>query len=529
MKLAQIKSPDPGARKTFRPSRYWISGKIQSQLSRVRQLLLIISPGIFSTAEFGNQLTIHVSSVDEVVQFYGSNYYMVTPQYLEQLVAKKMDYFYLFPTARQRISLCLYDIHIAITGVDSQEFLNLYSKVVLNSGIPVHPSNLELMDIFVSTKMLDKYVLKAANAGKPVVSPDYITVSYATQKTPKIEDYSIHVFTGLTFCSSDLDDQVVKKVKNLVKLGKGVWSECLDSNVDFLIAERLTLTKKILISLQANIPILSTKWIEDAMVKPVSIHDYTLNFWINEDSFDIFQGKTFSLNEKLENQGTLIEAIRASGGRFGPNPDFLIVPNFTEHHAPNMRTVQWLLDSISNKKMLDQDLSLAYIPFPNYAQKRVDLTGVEFILYKLPQDVKFKTIDILRAFGAVVKLRISGKAQYIITPSSDFKCADKQQKYGTKIFPPLWAVELAKTGQIPTKIVQSTNKELDELVNIIKNARAPPRKDGTVLKSQVVDFSDNDEPESNEGDVIYLVSGDHSTTKRGKRDELLELLENSEI
>ena len=529
MQLAQIQSIDPSAGKVFRPSRYWISGKVQYQLSQVRQLLLQISPGLFSITEFGDERTIHVGTVDEVVQFYGSNYYIVTPQYLEQIIAKKMNHFYLYPTARQRISLCFYGLHIAITGVDSQEFLNLYSKVVLNSGIPIHPSNLEQMDVFVSTKMLDKFVLKAVNEGKPIVSPDFITVSYATQKRVNIDDYRIHVFTGLTFCSSDLDDDVVKKVKNLAKLGKAVWSECLDSNVDFLIAERLTFTKKILISLQSNIPVLSTKWVEDSMVRPTSIHNYTFNFWINDESFDIFQDKVFTLHESLQNQGVLIEAIRASGGRFGPNPDFIIVPNFFEDRDPKMRTQQWVLDSISERKMQDVNSSLAYVPFPHYVKKRAELKGVEFILYKLPKDIKFKTIDILRAFGATVKLRISGKSEYIITLASDMKCANKQQRYGTKIYPPAWAAELAKTGQIPVNFTQSSNKQLAELVNIIKNTKVPQHDDGVVLKSQSVNFSDNDEPESAESDIYYNVTVETEKRKSNKKDELLSLLESGKF
>ena len=249
MNFAQIRPTDPAFGKCFKPERYWISASVQDELTKIRNMLLQISPGLFSTPDFGQERNIHVASIDEVVQYYGTNNYMVTPQYLEMLINKKINSFYLYPDARQRISLTFYNLHIAVTGVDSTEFLSLYSKIVLNAGIPVHPSNTEQMDIFVSTKMLDKYVLNAVDKGIPIVSPDFITVGYAKQKSQNIDDYRIRPFTGLTFCSSDLDDTGSKEAKKCVKEGKGVWSECLDQDVDFLIAERITETKKIRIAL----------------------------------------------------------------------------------------------------------------------------------------------------------------------------------------------------------------------------------------------------------------------------------------
>lgn len=519
--------------KEFRPLRFWISGSVQDQAVKIRHQLTTIQPGIFSTPDFGDVRNIHVCSVSEVVSHFGTKIYMVTPTYLDQLVEKKISGFYLSERARQRISLCLYDQKIAITGVESQEFISLHNKLVLNGGTPVHPSNVDNMTAISSPKIMDKYVLNAASHGIPIISPDYISFSYTTQKEIQMSDYIVKNFTNITITSSELDPELNKKLKQIVNEGSGTWNDCFDGSIDFIVVDRLSLTKKTLIALENNVPILDYQWIIDHSKRPASIQPYVFNFWSISQSHDIFHGKTFRIDKNVDNQSILMDAIREGNGRFDVNENYCVKLNFSAKDSKSV-TPNWILACISQKKTISLDASILYRPF-GYENRTNELEGVIFILLELNKE-KNDVIDTLKLFGAIVYQKMTKKAKYLICSSENTKKIQKQLKkaneLGIKAYPTQWVYELAQTGKIPKNIKEVPTdeaKHFKSMLSSIMNTKAPVRPSQMEKSSSsrnLNEYDSSSETSDSDNDITY-----HTPSKARKRrnsskdDELMKLLE----
>ncbi|EAX94886.1 hypothetical protein TVAG_370570 [Trichomonas vaginalis G3] len=522
--------PEELNEKEFRPQRYWISGNVQDQAVKIRNQLVTIQPGIFSTPDFGDVRNIHICSVDEVVSHFGTKIYMITPSYLNQLIEKDIGGFNLTDKARQRISLYLYNMRIAITGVESQEFISLHNKLILNGATPVHPSNISQMNMIASSKVLDKYVLNAISHGITAVSPDFISMSYLLQKDIPVNDYILKNFTNITVTTSDLDPSTNKNLKALVVDGNGKWNDCLDDSVDFVIAERLAITKKIKIALENKIPIVKVDWIKDHSQKPTSVMPYVINFWSVGESFDVFHGNTFKLDQKCEDPQLLMDAIRESNGKFDVNESYVVVPNFSKK-IKNSVTQHWIWACINQKQIILLDSSVMFTPF-GYESYTKELEGVGIIVLNLEKETN-EVIDILKLFGAVIRRKIVNGAKYMIclpTNSKDFqKDLKRAHKKGAKIYHPQWVYELASTGKIPKNIKEipsDTSKNFQNIVSSIINTKRvikPSQMEKSASKN-LDEYESEDETDDSDNDITYHTPSHVSKKKKSKDDQLMKIL-----
>lgn len=480
----------------FHPIRYWISLSLSEQESKVASLIERIQPGLQRTKQFGNQSTLHIGNVRDVLSHYNDDTYYITIQALSDL-AQKYHYrhFQISHLSRKCISLCFRGLSIgASLSFTKDEIINIENKVTLLGGTFVSIKDSREIDVYITDLPIISSKMCLFSDGFKIVNLNWLIDSFSRLSCMDYSEYSVGCFNSLRISSSDLDPSFHRQLKAAVVNGKGIWCENLDKSVDFLLASHLSSTQKVKIAMEMSTPIINPQWIYLQSKQPTPIEPFVLNFWClqNFTPSALFSNLSFAIHIDCENRNSVIEAITAHSGRFTQDPDYVIVPPFYQS-TKNSKfvTVSWIWECITQKQLIDRHSSIAFHPLP-YQKPSSALKNYVVVLYHFRDSLtRYSISECLRALGVCVHYKISKMSSIVVYEKEDSDLVKNIHKFSLQAVPVQWILKLIQTGEIPPiksyvprnekdLAIQSIRKGLKKQPSDIEKSR-PSNKEDCVL------------------------------------------------
>ncbi|KAH0793365.1 DNA topoisomerase 2-binding protein 1 [Histomonas meleagridis] len=486
----KICSDESDIKDKFIPSKYWISDSVKFDERRINFYIQTIQPNIKRTTIYGEPRTLHIGSVNEVVDAFGSKIFYVTPDVLKNAVDLKLRHFQVSSKCPQCVSLSLISDSISASGYSSKELSSIYCIVTLLGGKFFNVKEAYQTNIFITNNPILPPLISAFADQIPIVNKKWLETCFEKLEKVPFDNFYLPRFSSLEFVSSDLPSNQTKLLKRLVQEKCGKWSNTLNDSTTALVATRLSMTPKIKLALSLGIPIIKPQWIIEQSKCWTPIESYVLNFWcVKEMKSSLFSGISFGLNISCEEIDSLIEAVQANSGEFTNDPKMFVVPHFYE--IPNTDQVKyvtttWVWSCISEQKLIPDTQSIVYHPF-QFSFSNPDLNGIVVAMYNIDEQKRYELSEGLRLLGISVHFTVSKSSNFIVAEKLDDELEALGSKYNIPIVSVSWVYKLLENNCLPqTDMFLLTNK-YDNLID----ALAKKIHDNAFsLKSQLTDAGD---------------------------------------
>ena len=474
---------------------FWIDPGIQSDRNELKCLVLKVCPGAVETSSEGGEKTLHVSTIDYVLQKYNSKLLFVSEECLREIEMKKIAPESFMRNGHQYISTCLVDMNITSTGFEMDEIRVLLKEIGTLGGNFERYLNDRTSVLMAATTACHK-VYSAAEQSIQVVTSAWVHACFDSRIRVPFTEYLIPPFLGCKCSSTDLTLKQRKDLSKLVKAGGGTWSDSYDESVTYLIAHKLTSSRKILLALAANVPIVTPEWVVRTSKTLISPTKYTLNWWCFEkDRESFFRGISFELSSKTAREKSLPEAICECGGRISSPAQYCVALDLADCALSGIKvSPRWVWRCISEKRLIPIEESLTYKPFP-FKTPLKGLLGKAISVIGFADDARLEIADALRNMGCTVYYSFSRNASIVLMHRPDSKTIANATEYGIPIVDSNWFTTVLKTGEIPDPAAFAITPSQDNtnLESICKNLKR--------TSSKQKDLEDDD---SNKIDVVQL-------------------------
>lgn len=544
----------------FHPLQYWISPSLSGKDYQISSYVNQIQPGLKRAKTYGESKTLHIGSIDDVLEQINSNIYYISYQMLEDAaLTYKIDHFQVSECFRQCLSLCLKGLCFAASSsYNKQEFTNIVEKVALLGGEFVSINDANIINVYITNiPLIPTSISLLKRNDLKIVKFEWVEECFKQVERISFDDYIIRKFESLSISSSNIEPNQSKQLKEKVLNGGGTWNETLDNSVSFLIASNFSSTPKVKLALQMSVPIVDPKWVYAQSKNLCSIDPYILNFWIlnGYKQSALFSGNTFAIHVDCEDRNCVIEAIKAHSGSFSTTPDFLIVPHFFQTTIDKICvTVSWIWLCIKEKKIINPDSSILYRPFP-YQKVSSKLKNYVVVLYKIDNEsTRFEISECLRTLGVIVHYKVSSKANVIVVYKKDDSIIKAANRYRIQLVSFNWVIKLINTGKLPSFDNYLIESEKDVAIKTIFNGIKSKKKvselpndqfifsqtnnDDNILTQEINlnAFSDDDNDEDDKNNPSFDVKYESTTSKKQSikkskynNDPLLEILSKSDL
>lgn len=431
---------------------FWISPQVTKRQDELRRIVTKINPIATETTNSEQESTLHITVVEEVISKYGNKDIYVTDQCIFEAERRSINNPDFFRDNHQYLSLCLLNISITSTGFSGTDICRI-SKLISLLGGTFHKNFSNDTTLVIAAWTASKKVYDAAELDLPIVSIDWINQCFKNLIRLPPNDYLLPCFQGCTFSSSNLIPNQRSELSKMIKNGGGKWNEALDDSTAYLIAQYLSSTKKIMIALKGNVPIIKPEWIRKSIIRISSPIQYALNWWaVSDDQLDIFKGMTFGLDKSIKDREVFIDAIVASGGSYSEKPNYYIVQNdlnsAQSESRPTYVSPRWVLSCISERKFVNINDSPTYVPY-KFITPLPDVIGQSIVLYKFDENTRFELSDVLRDFGANVFFSFSKNANFVISQDPDSNLLKVSKEYEIPVIHAKWIYDIMKCGKAP--------------------------------------------------------------------------------
>ena len=451
---------------------FWIDPEITSNQSSLKGILAELYPGAQENEHEGGATTLHVATVDNVKNRYNSKLLFVADECLKEIKSKGINPRDFLRDGHQYISTCLANVNITSTGFEIEDLRVLVKEIGMLGGNFERSLTKDTYALVAATTASHK-VYSAAEISVPVVTTEWVHACFDSRVHIPLNEYRMPSFFGCKFSSTDLTMKQKKDISKLVKNGGGVWSDSYDETVTYLVSHRLTSSRKILLALAANVPIVVPEWVMKTSNSLISPTPYTLNWWcFQKTKLHFFRGMSFELSKQIASVESLSEAIIESGGSIESPAKYYVTVDLTDTSSGIPVSPRWVWRCVSEKAFIPIDDSLTYKPFP-FKTPLMELNGKAISVINFPDDVRLDIADALRNLGLNVYYSFSRNASVVIMQSPDAKTIQNAQEYGIPVVGLAWFVELMKTGQVPdaSSFTVSLAKDHVNIDSLCKNLR----------------------------------------------------------
>ena len=474
----------------FIPSKYWISDSVATEKKRIASYIQNIQPNIKRTTNYYKPRTLHIGTVEEVINAFGSKDFFITVDVLKNAVDLKLKHFQISSKSSQCISLALLSDSISASGYTAKEISSISCTVSLLGGKFYSIKEAHQANIFITNNPILPPLVSAFSDQITIVSKKWLETCIERLSKVPFDNFYLQRFSFLEFVSSDLPSSQTKLLKRLINEKCGKWSNTLSDSTSALIATRLSMTPKIKLALSLSIPIVRPEWIIEQSMNWAPIEPHVLNFWCVKDSKSyLFANLTFGLHVDCRESESLVEAIRANSGELTSDPGVLVVPHFFE--IPNTSdqvkyvTPTWIWSCISEQKLISDASSVVYRPF-QYSFPNPELNGLVVAMHGVSDQKRYELSEGLRALGIAVHFRISKSSNIIVAERMDFILEELGSKYNIPIVSVAWAKELLENNCMPQtdlyKLQKTNNSLIESLSKKIHEVNFS-------LKSQLTEYN----------------------------------------
>lgn len=431
---------------------FWISPALSSKTKEFTNIILKLNKEATPAKSEGDQNTLHIAPIDEVISNFSSNLLYISDQCLLEIDRKGIDNLNFLKTNNQCVNLCLSNFCITSTGFSSDSIKEIAKKIILLGG-KYQRSFQDDITLVIAARSASQKVYSASSFHIPIVKVEWIDTCFKNFVQVPFDQYQIMPFFGCTFTSTDLLPKQNNKISEIIKKCEGKLIDKFDRSTTFLVSQTLCNTPKIQLALKENVPIVKPEWIfrceNSHIISPI---DFTLNWWcMCDEQSDLFKGISFGLSKEIPDRRTMIDIIIAHSGSYEERPNYFLTTSIKRDQTNKdsiLITPRWILTCVSEKRLIDPNESPTFSPFP-FSTKIEGIVGRSFFLSNLQEDRRHEYADLLRTFGATVFFKFSKRANIIIAETINDNTFSLAKEYSIPIVSISWIVELARTGIFP--------------------------------------------------------------------------------
>jgi len=463
---------------------------LSSEGELIKRLIISKFGNIRETSD-KTKTTIIVGNDEEVMSKYGSPYYYVTKKYLEGIDNMKS-----LINCKQCISSCLCNVAVKYTGFnkDSSMVIDRYTTL-LGGAIASHINN--KVSVLIAKSSLCQQVKEAQKLQIPVVCYDWIISCLESSSFHEYSDFSLLVFSGCVFTSSDLNSELSKQCKFMVSKNGGIWIDHLNDGVSFLVATSLNRTEKIRIALEFSIPIVTPDWLKMCISKNELIRTTNiLNWWqVVSVRSPLFEGLRF-----FSESPYIKEAILAHSGSIvdsEKSADYVVSQPFNKNSESSecYITEKWIWSCIQMNAIIPIDSSPLFKPL-SFLIPIQSLKGSVFSLIGLSIKLKDDISESIRLIGGIPIYKLHKTTQYVIVNDDYNENGDHQN---ILYIYPQFIYEILKTGNVPDPFLYSTKhrkqNNIVKLCNNLSTRKYMNSMEPTTQFSNIFDHSQNSNDE----------------------------------
>lgn len=421
-----------------------------------------ISP-VSSEVTAPNVDSLIIGSIEETIAAYGSPKFCVSDQLLNDMIEFDITEIPLIPQRRQCISLAFAPIWVSCVGFTTEMIAEIVKYVSLLGGSFSRKYSTDVSLLIATTNFSPK-VFTARREGIPIVSYEWLTACFKEMVRVDVQSYLIEPFLGYTFTSSDLTPNESKQAKMIIHQNGGSWQDHFDNNVNFLLANHITTTKKIFMALGNQVPIVRTDW----LLEPTSPPDqFVINFWsISEQKRDLFQSLSFSIHRNCENIDALQDAIISNSGEIGKSPTQIkIVPHGVDISIPDsiIVTPQWIWKCIEANSLVNFESSVLYRPIQLKLPIK-DAMDQYFFVSNLKDDLRIHITELIRICGGIVVYKMSVNTHFVIAYENDTSTIKTAIRKEIPVVTPQFVIHMIKKGELPDLDQFQANKGVKKVM-----------------------------------------------------------------
>lgn len=432
----------------MRFSRFVVLPSVVSEVEKVRHAVRVANPGIteVGSIEAG---TLVIGSVDDVETFYDSEHWFLTDECVLSCFDQFSNGFPLTEERRQLISLTLSRVRVGVIGFTADLLLEYSQMVTLMNG-EFGPFS-EDVDVVIADNAIAQGVFTARRLGIRVTTGEWLVHCYKQRRFVNPIEYQLPIFHKWTFTSTDLPRSEVNELKKIVLAHGGVWQSAYDSSVLSVIANRLLPTKKIMLALQAGVPIVTPDLVRDFDAEEFrEFSSYTLNWWaVDHLTLRVFAGITFTADDDVPYLDIVKHLIEKNGGEFESPSQFHILPHGRKKKLTcETVSVHWVLACLEAKKIVSKDGCLIFRPLA-FNLPIPGMENVQVSLVSIGSSVRSVLAEMVRILGGTVVYTLHKSSKYAVSDNPDDDLKSRAAEMNICVVNSCFILEMVKSGQVP--------------------------------------------------------------------------------
>jgi hypothetical protein len=397
-----------------------------------------------------SQLTI--SHREDVIHDYGTAKLSLTKQCFQEIIQEGMRFGDAFCHSHQLIGICLWGVEVACTGFEANEIREIGKKVFLLGGKFTSVVT-ATTTVLIARRMMSAKVYTALTFDTPIVSIEWIQTCFENLSRIPFESFVMPKFAGCIITSSELTPKQRSGLSKFVKTNGGVWANAFDTTCHCVISSTLSPSKKILLALEQNVPIISPEWFLKPFAAPFPD---ILNFWCTE-SAAVFDGLTFSVDDRLADSAELSCAIRMNQGKLRKPSRFCVLPHGCVTFEKSIAvTNHWVWASLTSRKVIDVDTSPLFQPL-SFQCPVLTIIGTAVAVLNMDDHSRLEIAGILRDVGCTISYSFSKDVNLVVAHTADRNLRNLATEYAIPIVSVSWVIDVMRTGIFP-------NPESHELI-----------------------------------------------------------------
>lgn len=433
----------------MRFSRFVVLPSVVSDVEKIRHAVRVANPGIteVSSIEVG---CLVIGSVADVETFYDSEHWFLTDECVLSCFDQFSNGFPLTEERRQLISLTLSRVRVGVIGFTADLLLRYSQMVTLMNG-DFGPFS-EDVDVVIADNAIAQGVFTARRLGIRVTTSEWIVHCYQQRRFVNPIEFQLPIFHKWTFTSTDLPRSEVNELKQIILAHGGVWQSAYDSSVLSVIANRLLPTKKIMLALQAGVPIVTPDLVRDFDAEEfLEFSSYTLNWWAVDggSTLRVFAGITFTADDDVPYLDIVKHLIEENGGEFESPSQFHILP-----HGRNKKvtcetvSVHWVLACLEAKTIVSRDGCLIYRPLA-FDLPINGMENVQVSLVSIGSSVRTVLAEMVRILGGTVVYTLHKSSKYVVSDNPDDDLKSRAAEMNICVVSSCFILEMVKSGIVP--------------------------------------------------------------------------------